>query len=246
MKKSITLFVSFLLFTGLTFAQDGTHLYVGLYLAPKMGHVQQLNTALASHNKQFHGEGPYAAVVQSILTGRRSGEYGWLMGPCTFADLDTEPLGHADHDNDWNNNVLPHVEDLSNIEYWERDNDLVYEPEGYSTDKLRIRFHRTKRGAGGQFADHFASIVKVYKEKNYQNSVSLYWNRFPTAYGRNIATVSGFQKWAEFDEDSGFVSDFEEVHGEGSWAPWLEKLYELTEWTDNEVRQVIPALSGME
>ncbi len=35
--------------------------------------------------------------------------------------------------------------------------------------------------------------------------------------------ASGFKTWASLDEKSTFKADFEEVHGEGSWGPFLEE-----------------------
>ena len=35
--------------------------------------------------------------------------------------------------------------------------------------------------------------------------------------------ASGFKTWASLDEKSTFKADSEEVHGEGSWGPFLEE-----------------------
>jgi hypothetical protein len=239
MKTFITLIGSFLLLTGSAISQESsTVLFENIYLTPKTEHISQFEKNIIDHNKRFHGEGDHSAFVQYVVTGRRSGDYVWAMGPCTFADLDTRPAGD-DHANDWANTVMTYVEDASPTEYWERDDEIFYAPEGYSGDKLRIRFHRYATGKGGQVSDLFAKIQKVYQAKKYERTFSLYWNRFPTARGRNIATVNGFKNWAMYDEDSNFSADFNEVHGEGSFAKWLDELRSVVEWTDNEIRQLI-------
>lgn len=66
-----------------------------------------------------------------------------------------------------------------------------------------------------------SKIVKVYRE---DYTFGVYWNTFPIAQGRNVATVSGFPNWAVYDENNNFEADFESVHGEGTWQPWLAEL----------------------
>ncbi len=91
-----------------------------------------------------------------------------------------------------------------------------------------------------------SKIVKVYREKKFNRTFAVYSNSFPTARGRNVATVSGFPNWAVYDEDNNFSADFESVHGGNTWQPWLAALREVSEWTDNEVVQTVPELGGTE
>ncbi len=63
-------------------------------------HVAQFEDALAKHNQRFHAEGPYTALVYYVVTGPRSGQMLWLMGPGTFTSLDGRPSGDP-HDSDW-------------------------------------------------------------------------------------------------------------------------------------------------
>ena len=246
MKKLFLTSLSCCLFLGYSLAQDsGTHMYETIYLTPKLDKINQLNDALSSHNKKYHGEGNYAAFVQSVITGRKSGDYVWLMGPGNFARLDSRPA-EGGHDDDWSSNVLPNVAKISQAEYWVRDDKAFYTPEGYSGDKIRIRAHKVKRGKNGEFGELMSKIAEVYRTKKYDRTFTLYWNEFPTAYGRNAATINGFSNWSMFDKDGTFGDDFNSVHGEGAFAKWMDKLNSISEWTDNEVRQNVPALSGTE
>ena len=244
MKKSFLTSLTLCLFIGISIAQDSkTHMYETIYLTPKLDKINELNDALSAHNKKYHGEGNYYAFVQSVITGRKSGDYVWLMGPGSFGSLDSRPA-EGGHDDDWSNNVLPNVAEVSQAEYWERDDNAYYTPEGFDGDKLRIRFHRIKRGKNGEFRDLMNKIAEVYKAKKYNRTFSLYWNQFPTARGRNVATINGFENWAMFDENGNFGADFNAVHGEGTFSKWREKMWAVVEWTDNEVRQNMPKLSG--
>ena len=246
MKKSILVSLCLFFILGFVRAQDsGAHMYETIYITPIPGKITELNAALSAHNKKYHGEGDHEAFVQSVITGRRTGDYVWLMGPGNFARLDSRPA-EGGHDEDWANNVLVNVSEVANAEYWIRDEKAFYSPEDYSGDKIRIRFHKVKIGKGQKYGEMFNKIVDVYRAKKYPRTVTLYWNQFPTAYGRTAATVNGFANWAMYDEDGTFVADFNSVHGEGSFSKWLEEFRSLLDWTDNEVRQNMPALSGVE
>ena len=246
MKKLFLTSLCLCLFLGYVMAQDGgTHMYETIYLTPIPAKITELNAGLSAHNKKYHGEGDYSAFVQYVLTGRKTADYVWAMGPGNFTRLDSRPA-EGGHDEDWNKNVMPYISEQSNAEYWVRDDKAHYAPENYSGDKIRLRMHKVKRGKGQRVGEMFNDIVDVYRAKKYAQSIALYRNQFPTAYGRNAATITGFSKWSMYDEDGTWVADFESVHGEGSWSKWISEWREIIEWTDNEVRQNLPALSGTE
>ena len=226
-------------------AQDdaGAHVYETIYLTPKLESTGKLNENLATHNKKYHGEGLHSAGVHAVITGRRAGDLIWIMGPGPYSNLDSRPA-EGGHDDDWANTIQPYLKDASQTEYWRRDAKHWYAPENYSADKISIRFYKVKRGQSGAFVEHYGKLIQVFREKKYDRQLSMYWNTFSTAYGRNMASVSSFNNWGDLDQGLPVGKDFNSIHGEGSWAKWLEKLRELTEWTDQEVRQVIPELSG--
>ena len=87
-------------------------------------------------------------------------------------------------------------------------------------------------------------IVNVFRAKEYDNSWHVYWNYFQTGNGRDIAGVFGFDKWAFYDKDPVFIKDFEEIHGEGSWAETYEIMTQVTVEMTGELRELIPELSG--
>ena len=246
MKKAILTSLSLALILGYAEAQDSnTHMYETIYLTPIPAKVTELDAGLTAHNKKYHGEGDYSAFVQYVLTGRKTGDYVWAMGPGNFTRLDSRPA-EGGHDEDWNKNVMPYISKQANAEYWVRDDKAFYSPENYSGDKIRIRAYKIKRGKGQRFGEMFNDIVAVYQAKKLERSVSLYWNQFPTAYGRNAVTINGFSSWSMYDEEGTWVADFESVHGDGTWSKWIEEWRDLTEWVDNEVRQAMPELSGAE
>ena len=106
MKKSINLILAFNLVIAVQAQdQEGTNMYESIYLTPKLESLSKLNENMAAHNKKYHGEGIHAAFVQTVLTGRRTGDMVWLMGPGPFASLDSRPA-EGGHDEDWNSNII--------------------------------------------------------------------------------------------------------------------------------------------
>jgi len=241
--KNILLLIVFL-FMGLTnYAQNSYIMYETMYIQPKFDKIREFNTALAAHNKQFHAEGPYTVAIQQVVNGSRAGQLAWVMGPITFTDLDSRPSEEA-HLDDWNA-LMPYIDEVTEVEYWRMDPDLSYTPEGWNfTPKIHIRTWEMKHGKSDEFLGIMRKIVEVFRTKKYDNSWHVYWNYFQTGNGRNIAGVFGFDKWAFYDEDPVFIKDFEEIHGEGSWAETYELMTQVTVEMTEELRELVPELGG--
>ena len=244
MKKLIlTVLAIFLIVTLQAQDQPETVMFETMYLTPKLDAISTLEKNMSAHNKKYHGEGLHSAFVQTVLTGRRTGDMLWVMGPGPFASLDTRPA-EGGHDEDWSNNILPYLTDLSQAEYWRRDSKQYYSPENSTADKIVFRYYKVKRGQRAALAEHYGKLIQVFKEKKYNRMLSIYWNSFPSRGGRNLVSVSSFNNWADLDSGLPVGKDFNEIHGEGSWAKWLQEVTDLTDWMDMEVRQNMPALSG--
>ncbi len=237
-------FLIVLLLAGITtYGQDSYIMYETMYIKPKSSKIKEFNEALATHNKKFHAEGPNAVAIQQVANGSRAGQLVWVMGPLTFTDLDHRPSDEA-HMDDWNA-VMPFIDEVTEVEYWRMDPDLSYTPEGWNyTPKIHIRSWQLKHGKSEEFLGIMKKIVEVFRAKEYDNSWHVYWNYFQTGNGRDIAGVFGFDKWAFYDEDPVFFKDFEDIHGEGSWEETYEIMTQVTVEMTEELREVIPELSG--
>ena len=237
-------FLIVLLLAGITtYGQDSYIMYETMYIKPKFSKIKEFNEALATHNKKFHAEGPNAVAIQKVVNGSRAGQLVWVMGPLTFTDLDLRPSDEA-HLDDWNA-VMPFIDEVTEVEYWRMDPDLSYTPEGWNyTPKIHIRSWQLKHGKSEEFLGIMKKIVEVFRTKEYDNSWHVYWNYFQTGNGRDIAGVFGFDKWAFYDEDPVFFKDFENIHGEGSWEETYEIMTQVTVEMTEELREVIPELSG--
>jgi len=201
-------------------------MYESVILEPDYENATALMEAIAEHNSTYHNEDPYKSLVWNISTGPNVGKLVWMMGPCTYSDLDNRPSG--EHDKHWAEKVLVNLEGQSHGEYWRLNDEISYEGNGEPNQVLRIRFLELARGQGYRLNGLLKKISEVVKAKDSGAQWNVYVNEFQQGYtiGRHIALVSGHTSWADFDEEDSMVEDYEKHHGEGSWQPFLN------EWDD--------------
>jgi len=241
--KKFSILVCLLLTGAVIYGQDSYIMYETMYIKPKYNKIKEFNEALAAHNQKFHAEGADAVTIHRVANGSRAGQLVWVMGPLTFTDLDNRPKDET-HMDDWNA-VMPYIDEVTEVEYWRMDPDLSYTPEGWNfTPKIHIRSWELKHGKSAEFLEQMKKIVKVFRAKKYENSWHVYWNYFQTGNGRDISGVFGFDKWAFYDEDPVFIKDFEEIHGEGTWATTYETMTQVTVDMTEELRELVLELGG--
>jgi len=220
MKKIfITLLLSFPL---IIYAQEDSYtMYETVQLTPNGEDNDKLEAAMKAHNAAFHSSGPHAATVWSISSGPDAGTLVWMMGPLTYADLDTRPAGD-DHDNDWAK-VMEHIEDMGTVEYWKRDDDLsnvVGDPA--PSPMVYLRFWKVNNKYGFLVDGLLKQVSAAVKAMDGENPWGVWDNEFRQgSRGRHLATVWPLEKWAELDDDPKFIEAFKKVHGDDAWIPFL-------------------------
>lgn len=187
------------------------------YMLPKIGMEKAFEDAVKDHNEKYHKEGPFKASLDYILTGKESGWYVWIMGPCTFTDLDNRPEDDT-HRAHWDKNVSPTVSKYGKSEYWKYNSKLSYAGDAPELPKYEnIWFVDVKKGQNYKFNEFIEKVKKAYEKKG-EGNFRIYNNQFGDGMGRDVAIVWAFDKWAEMDDDDGGIKNsFEEVYGEGSW-----------------------------
>ena len=203
---------------------DGYTMVETVYLKPKAGSGEKFVKAVKAHNEKYHKKDtPYNAWLETIITGPYTGWHVWIMGPCTFTQLDGRPGKDEGHDADWNKSVTPYVEKVKLGEYWKRWDDLSYRAEGDQGGKMSTMwFIDIKKGEWSRFKNLMKQVKAVYEMRK-DESYSLWGNQFNADDGRDVVIVWNFDKWAELDDDSNFKADFEEVHGEGTFDFFLDE-----------------------
>jgi len=192
------------------------------YMMPKTGMEKAFEDAVKAHNEKYHKEGPYKANLDYILTGKETGWYVWVMGPCTFTDLDSRPNDDA-HRMDWDKNVSPKVYKYGRNEYWRYNDKLSYRGDASDNAKLEnLWFLDIADGKGDEFRGFMEKVKKAYEKKG-KGHFMLYFNQFSEDNGRDAAIVWTMDKWGEMDMDDGGIKDsYEEIYGEGSWEKALD------------------------
>ena len=242
MKKSISLTIIAMALSGLTIAQSQNVIYETLYLTPKTESLQEMGEKMKVHNEKYHATPPYNASVWRVVSGERSGDMLWIMGPFTFADLDSRP-SDGGHDDDWSGKVLPLTHGMHDGYYWKLRPDEMYTPsEDYRGKIMRVRTFDIKPGKGDEFTHMMSLINKVYNEKKLGHSKAVF-NNVVKDQNRDVAIVWQYENYAYLDKDLEFGKLYEEVHGDNSWNRFMEAMREIVESASDELLEVIPEMS---
>lgn len=198
------------------------------FMLPKVGMEKAFEKGVKSHNEAYHKDGNFKAHVDYIMTGKKTGWYAWIMGPCTFTDLDSRPKDDA-HDKDWDQKVAQTIAKYGSTEYWKHNPKLSYSSGDMTPTLEEIWFVGLKRGDYYRFKELMNKIKAAFEKKG-EGTMQIYDNQFNESNGRDIAIVWGMKNWAELDnEDASIKKEFEEVHGEGTWQNAMDEWTEITE-----------------
>jgi len=243
MKKPLLLSAILIAVSGFSYGQADYIMWESIYLKPKTENLKELGANMKAHNDKYHSQDPYRASVWSVTTGPRSGGMVWFMGPCTFSDLDNRPAGGG-HDEDWRDNVMPHISDVSDGGYWRLMEGFSYQPENFTPKVMWILYIDVKRQKWDEFKHLMTTIMKNYETNKFSNSMSLYENVANDGSGKDAAIVWQYQKYADLDKNQEFNKKYEEIYGDNSWRDFMEAVNDYTEGTQEEMMEVMPALSS--
>lgn len=238
--------------TNLTAQEESSYaMWESFYLTPDYTKLKVLGEAMSKHNKKYHSEGPYRAVVYNVVTGPNTGKLVWQMGPLNYSHLDARP-SKGGHDEDWRDNVMPNIKSMSSGEFWKQ-NDKVSNTAMMAESEiaypiLHIRFHEIAKGEGHQIKQLMNQIGEAVKAMDGENPWGLYINEFRQGYavGRHMASVGFYKNWAEYDEDNNFKDTFMKVHGDNSWSAFIDGMEDTFSDSWDEIWQVNTNMSGSE
>ncbi|HEX5170579.1 MAG TPA: hypothetical protein VFW11_15490 [Cyclobacteriaceae bacterium] len=229
-------------------AQANYQVFEVIYVKPKLDKMDLFRKAMTAHNKKYHATAPYKASVSSIITGPNSGEYVWVMGPFTWAQMDGAPAsGPGEHMGDWEKNINPNCESIGELMYWRTVPEVYYEAPGSANfKKNRMRASCVYPGQMERFTEQIKKVAEVFKQKKYPASISMATREgLASAPRPNVVTFVTFDKWAYWDNNT-FEKDFDEVHGTGAYARFLEQI-DLSldrSTTYDELSEEMPELGG--
>lgn len=238
MKLRAVVLMSALLLTFIGFSQEMENKSYSMvelsYMLPKIGMEKAFVKAIKEHNNLYHKEGPYAAHLDYITTGKDAGWYVWGMGSTTFTDLDKRP-GKGAHADDWDKKIAPLVTKYGRVEYWKKNDKLSYGTPAKPIKYETIWFLDIKKGDYYRFKAFMAKVKEAYLKKG-GDMYAVYDNQFREGDGRDVAIVWPFSSWADMDKDDGGIKKtYEEINGEGSWDNGMK---EWEDFIDKRVSQV--------
>lgn len=205
---------------------------------------------MRSHIKKYHTKGTLKTKIYNILYGPSTNELIWVMGPVSYAELDSRP-DNKKHDDDWADNINPYITSYNQGEIWRIMDGLIInnmDKEADSPEKYVTRYLTVNPGSDGEVIRYLLKQVKDTVEKMGKEK---FWavldNQFiqGNLNGRHIMGISSMESWAELDQDGEFVKHFEVLYGKGSFKTF-DALYSkifINEW--NEVINVNKEMSGM-
>lgn len=238
MKKPFIASITLMAVLSLTVVQAQNVVYETIYLKPNTSKLKELGENLKAHNEKYHADAPYTANAWQVLTGEHSGQVLWIMGPFTFADLDSRP-SEGGHDDDWRSNVMPNTHGMKDGNYWRMITDYGYMPsENYVGKIMRARLIDVKPGKWDEFMHLMSTINKVYAENSFGHSFALFSN-FSNDGVRDAAIVWMYDNYAYMDEDLEFGKKYEEVHGDNSWNQFNEAAREYVEKAWDEMYELM-------
>ncbi len=238
------IFLSFLFISVFCSAQEAAYSQWQNYvITPKYDQLQAFGEAIHEHNKMYHQNAPGTASVWRVDSGPNVGKWVLSNGPHTFGNLDNMDLGegHAAH---WRNKVMPTIAKLQDGGIWRLDNNHSYLPDGMAITKARVIVHElSDDGREG----YHAAMKKLTEATKIQSPsrARLYLRRVGFHDDKMDRVVFlGLNNWADLDGNAS--SNYEKVHGEGSWVLFIEEVSKGVKSSYEERWTHIPYLSGIE
>jgi hypothetical protein len=244
MRKLLVIAVVMLCSAAVVLAQDKVKpytMYQNEMIKPKIGSEAAFEKAVMAHIAKFHASDPYKARLSRIDAGTNSdGWYIFSMGPTNYTAMDGQPNGNnAAHDDDWNKNIAPLVQEYGETTDWKLQDDISYTPANYLPEKIDVWLIRIKPGMRYKFQEICQRAAKVSTDKKYAMSFRVFYNDLFAGSGYNAAITFGFNKWSELDIDVAYKADFEAAYGPNSWQNWWDDYRSCVEVTDECIRSFI-------
>lgn len=217
--------ILFIFFCGHIFSQDNYVQFETVILTPDLSKIEELRENMRAHNAKYHVDLPFRTGVWQIVTGPNTGKIVWVMGPCTFAQLDERPSDDG-HEEDWRKNISPLLKNTEHAEYWRQMPETVVNPadaDDTTSPLLYLRYYSVNPGQGFSVDRLFGQLVEAVRQTEMTDSWSIYVNRFVQGVknGRHYVSVRAMEKWADLDEDINFASVFNKIHGQEAHRTWV-------------------------
>ncbi|HIN62617.1 MAG TPA: hypothetical protein EYM89_07685 [Candidatus Marinimicrobia bacterium] len=209
-------------------AQDAPPVFRIRFITVKEGMAEEFIKAASEKTKKFNSkEGSRRFNTWEIIDGPRQGQFVRGQAGTTWSDFDTPtPQKQRDY---WMKNVNTYVKKQGMMQTWAYLPDISYNGRGETEygDFAAMRFYNINPGMNARMIENARKIKKVNETK--KTKVRYGWYRLESGGDRSTwLFASSVYKWADL-EDATFYSMYEEVHGKGSWAEWVNEFSEIVQ-----------------
>ncbi|MDB6095663.1 MAG: hypothetical protein JWM32_3225 [Verrucomicrobia bacterium] len=181
----------------------------------KDGHMAAFKAAIAAHAQKYH-KGDWSWRVGEVISGPSGGDYQIIEGPFTWTTFDGRSDLGAEHQKDYDTNILPHTEKATPDTYATFEEDLSTTAATKWSNKVIIYHYTAKPGKGWLLGD----ALKFMKEINAKRQLAtVVWRSAfsgETAFSLAYRTKDG---WKDLDMDLASMKKVaDELRGENAYA----------------------------
>lgn len=200
-----------------------------MYILPKRGMDDKLETAIKAHNQKYHPDGPFVAGLRKVEYGDKAGWYVFVYGPTTYENIDNRPAKGNGHDDDWSKTVDPLIETYGTTSLWNLNKELTYGYDLLQKSKYyEVWMVTLKRGDYYRFKALSEKLKKAYEALGTESFV-VFDNPLHTTNGPDVGLIWSFNTYKEWADDPGPKASYEKIYGAGSWE------HLINEWRDINV-----------
>ncbi|MDX1641803.1 MAG: hypothetical protein R3220_08890 [Balneolaceae bacterium] len=215
-------------------------LYLVIHAKPSNESIPAFEDALAEHMQNYHESFPFA--VFWVATGETYGGYYQLAhGPTNWTTLDSYSPS-KEHDEHWNNEVMPLVEDISGYTFWKQSSDVVLNPSESAVQNSFVQIFNIEDGETSRFVRALQEWHEANVESDFEGSYTAYSRQMS---GQNqFALVVNLPKgFSELDNPPQFRQQFEDIHGKQMWDLFADDTEKAIESVEIGMRFFRPDLS---
>lgn len=163
----------------------------------KPGHGNDFRAALGKHVQKYH-KGDSAQRVYEVISGPDSGGYHVVTGPTTWTAIDDRKGLGEEHNKDYADTVVPHIERRTPTLFGTYSKTLSTVAAAKFSEKALIRRYTIKPGMNSAASDYLKAYKPVWEK---QGLVVAVWQAAfsgPPAYSVVFRLTNGFK---DFDAD---------------------------------------------
>jgi len=208
--------------------------------------MEEFSQGMKNHNEQFHAEGAMGVRIFNIMNGQNANSFMAVMGPMPWSALDQTNENQEAHDEDWANNVVPHIAEEKDMTFWRFHNDLSHFPSNFEMNKLKVTVWDIERGKYEDMKSGLEKVTKVLKEKSPEMPFGIYTNEFGSSQsGQDLSVVYFFDDYAWLGRDQNLKEKYDEVNGAGAFDTFVDEWMNTTKGSTQELWIYNSNLSGI-